>query len=120
MINPTALLDDTGYINNYLYKERVYISHRSTHNNTASYDNITTQSLRITYDNTDDIAGHYIHMAYAYHFWFNTSTCSDYYIWHNRYSTRIPVFTLYWNIRSYGKFILIRNTIHDISFSVCI
>ena len=119
-INPTALLDDTGYINDYLYKEGVYISDRSTYNSTASYDNITTQSLRITYNNTDDIAGHYVHIAFANIQYLSISTCLEYYLIRYRYIFGIPVFTLYWSIRSYGKLILIRNTIHDISFSVCI
>ena len=120
MINPTALVDDTRYIFDYLYKDGERISDRSTYNSTTSYDNTTTQSLRITYNNTDDIAGHYIHTAVAYYYYdFNTSTCPDYGLPRNFvFFYRIPVFILYWNIRSYGRLILIRNTIHYISFSM--
>ena len=107
-----AQLDDTRYIYDALSKEGVYISDRSTYANTASYDNIIIQSLRITYNNTDDIAGHYVHIAFAYYSDFNTSTCPDYdFIRHHTFFV-IPVFTLYWNIRSYGKLILIRDSIH--------
>ena len=112
MINPTALVDDTRYIDDALYKDGERISDRSTYNRTASYDNIITQSLRITYNNTDDIAGHYIHIAFAYSLDFTTTACPDYdFIKYHRY-LEIPLFTFYWNIRSYGKLILIRNTIH--------
>ena len=104
MINPTALLD-TRNINDYLYKDGERISDRSIYNNTASYDNIITQSLRITYNNTDDIAGHYVHIAFAYIYYFSTPTCPDYDIVRSHFYLKIPVFTLYWNIRSYGKFI---------------
>ena len=118
MINPTALVDETRYIDDALYKDGGYISDRSIYNNTASYDNTTTQSLRITYNNTDDIAGHYVHTAFAYSLDFNTTACPDYdFIRYHRY-LEIPVFTLYWNTRSYRKLILIRNTIHYNSFSM--
>ena len=118
MINAAALEYSTRNIYDYLYKDGEYISDRRIYNRTVSYDNITTQSLRITYNNTDDIAGHYIHTASTHYYSFNISICPDYdYTWY--YFTRYtPVFTLYWNIRSYGKLILIRNTIQYISFSV--
>ena len=119
MINPAALLYTTRDINDYLFIDGERISDRSTYGSTTSYDNTTTQSLRITYNNTDDIAGHYIHTAFAYYYYFNTSTCPDYGFLRNFVNFyQIPIFTLYWNIRSYGRLILIRNTIHYISFSM--
>ena len=106
MINAAAVLDNARNINDYLYKDGEHISDRSTYNNTASYDNTTTQSLRITYNNTDDIAGHYVHIAAAaYFYYFSTPTCPDHDFIRSHYFLEIPVFTLYWNIRSHGKFI---------------
>ena len=117
MSNAAALLDDTRYIDDYLYKDGGYISDRSIYNSTASYDNTTTQSLRITYNNTDDIAGHYVHTAFAYYFDFNTSTCPLYgYLRNFIFFIRIPIFIVYWNIRSYGK--LIDQRYHHIFISV--
>ena len=104
MINAAAVLDNARNINDYLYKDGERISDRSTYNNTASYDNTTTQSLRITYNNTDDIAGRYVHIAAAaYFYYFSTPTCPDHDFIRSHYFLEIPVFTLYWNIRSYGK-----------------
>ena len=120
MINAAALVYNTRDIYGYLYKDGEFISDRRIYNGTISYDNITTQSLRIPYNNTDDIAGHYVYTAIAYCYDLNIPTCPDYdYIVYVP-TCEIPVFTLYWNIRSYGKLILIRNTIHYISFSVCL
>ena len=120
MINAAALVYNTRNIYDYLYKDGEHISGRHIYNRTVSYDNITTQSLRITYNNTDDIAGHYVHTAYSDYDYFSISTCPDYHYILYYLTCEIPVFTLYWNIRSYGKLILIRNTIQYISFSVCI
>ena len=121
MINPAAWAVNTRDINDYLYEDGERINDRSTYNSTASYDNTTTQSLRITYNNTDDIAEHYVHTAFADYFDCTAATCPDYDVnIPQDLFFRIPVFTLYWNIRSYGKLILIRNTIQYISFSVCI
>ena len=118
MINPAVLLDDTRNIDDYLFKDGECINDRSTYNSTASSDTITTQSLRITYNNTDDIAGHYVHIAFAYYYYFSSSTCSDYDIIRYRYYLVIPVFTLYWNIRSYGKFI--NQRFHPLYFIWCV
>ena len=118
MINPAAVLGDTRYIDDYLYNDGERINDRSTYKRTASYDNTTTQSLRITYNNTADIAGHYVQAAFVYYFNFNISTCPDYdFIGHHIF-IGIPVFILHWNIRSYGKLILIIDTI--IYFFQCV
>ena len=112
MINPAAWAVNTRDINDYLFKDGERINDRSTYNNTASHGNIIAQSLRITYNNTDDIAGHYVHIAAAYIQYLSTPICSDHDFIRYRYLIEFPVFTLYWSIRSYGKLILIREPIH--------
>ena len=112
MINPAALPDDTRYIYDYLYKDGERISDRSTYNNTASYDNTTTQFLRITYNNTDDIAGHYVHIAFAYIYYFSTPTCPDYDIIRSHYYLKKFQSSHSIGISDHMVSLLIRDPIH--------
>ena len=103
MFNAAAKIDVTQ-ITDYQQRNGVLITDRSIYNSTVSYDNITTQSLRITYNNTGDIAGHYSHQAYAPYISLLEKICSHYtgYI----YANRFPIFIMYWNIRSSSKLLL--------------
>ena len=101
MFNAAAVLDVTRNSRNYLYRNGVRVQDKNTYNMTVSYDNVTTQSLRITYNNSDDIAGYYVHQVYSYYVDINREICPGYYYFNYHYY--YPIFTLYWNIRSYGK-----------------
>ena len=113
MVDAAAALGVTLSVIEHLYKDGVHISDRSTYNSTISFDSIMAQhSLRIPYNNTDDIAGYYGHLAFAYNA-INSTTCPDYYAYVRGNSYVIPIFTLYWNTRSYGKLIIV-NIVIDI------
>ena len=103
VVNAAAVLNLTGTISYGLFLDGIYINEGSTYNSTVSYNGIIKQSLWITYNNTDDIAGHYVHAAEAYIFKNNGVNCPYYYFYLQLSS--IPIFSLYWNIRPYGKLI---------------
>ena len=120
MLNVLAVFGDEIEIFNYLYKDGVYISDIMAFHSNISYGNdVTMQSLRITYNNTDDITGHYSHLAFIDISNSNSNFCSDWlnsllnicinnYYFHCYYFYEyFPLFTLHWNIRSYGKLTLL-------------
>ena len=98
-INAAAVLINLSRIKNILYKDGVSISDRNMYNSNVLYDSIIRQSLKITYNNTDDIVGLYVHQAYGYYFDINSVSCPGYFY----YLSSFPIFTLYWNIRSSSK-----------------
>ena len=98
-INANAVLSVSG-ISEMLFKDTVSIRDEGTYNSTVSYDNITTLSLRMTYNGADDITGHYIHVAYANYRYLDRMSCDGYYYF---VGTFIPIFTFYWNVRTYSK-----------------
>ena len=102
MINAAAVLDVT-LIDDSLYKNGVHITEGTTYNFTGSYDNIITHSLRISYTNTDDIAGHYMHFVLARVGAINRAICPGYYDNIQNSVRDMQILTFYWNISSYGK-----------------
>ena len=136
MLNVLAVFGEEIEIFNYLYKDGVNISDIMAFHSNISYGNdVIKQSLRITYNNTDDITGHYSHLAFIKIWNLNSNFCFDwlnslldinccYYYYnscncnYNHYSCYcfeyynyfyeyFPLFTLHWNIRSYGKLTLL-------------
>ena len=101
MINVAAVLDVTR-IKYYLVKHGIPIN-RNSFNIAASYDKVITVSARLTYNNTDDITGHYNYQAYADYSIVNKETCPAYYKFYRHHHFTFPVFNIYFNIRSYGK-----------------
>ena len=99
VINTNGVLRDAD-VTSVMHKDGVEISDMGTYNSTVSYDNITTQSVRITYNNTDDVAGHYVHHAYTYYWAIERTYCDAYYYF---LGYRFPIFAFYQNIRSYGE-----------------
>ena len=87
-----------------LYKDGIYVYDVNTFNSTVSYGNEIMQSLRISYNNTDDITGHYVYLAYTYSWDIDSRTCPQYYYYYIRhFISLLPIFVLYWNIKVYGK-----------------
>ena len=86
-----------------LYKDGIYVYDVNTFNSTVSYGNEIMQSLKISYNNTDDITGRYVYLAYTYSWYINRTTCPQYYYYIDRVFWRFPIFVLYWNIKVYGK-----------------
>ena len=86
-----------------LYKDGIYVYDVNTFNSTVSYGNEVMQSLRISYNNTDDITGLYVYLAYTYSWYINRTTCPQYYYYIRRFTYQLPIFILYWNIKVYGK-----------------
>ena len=88
-----------------IYKDGEFIGHMAPFYRTVSYGNVTTQSLKITYNNTEDITGRYYYGEYI----FNTNIDGDICPQYSDYFDDIfivgliPVFSLLWNIRSYSE-----------------
>ena len=99
MINVPAVFDNESIPFEFLYKDGVNISGMAPFHSTISYGNVITQSLRISYNNTEDVTGHYYYGTAMHYFDIDRDICPQY------RSTSIfpPVFSLHWNIRSYGE-----------------
>ena len=97
MINVPALFDSRYGAMELIYKDGFGII--SPFRRTVSYDNVITQSLRITYNNTEDDTGRYHHGAYLN--FDSLRNCTQY-----LYLYYYPLFILHWNIRSYSELIL--------------
>ena len=102
-INSSSVL--RNYYSRYheLYKDGIYMYDVNTFNSTVSYGNEIMQSLRISYNNTDDITGHYVYLAYTYSRNMGRRNCRPYSNINLKKFNRIPFFILYWNIKVYGK-----------------
>ena len=102
-INSSSVL--RNYYSRYhrLYKDGIRVYDVNTFNSTVSYGNEIMQSLRISYNNTDDITGHYVYLAYTYYRDIDSRTCPQYYNYIRSSTYRFPIFVLYWNIKVYGK-----------------
>ena len=102
-INSSSLLRNDIYKYQVLYKDGIYVYDGNTFNSTVSYGNEIMQSLRISYNNTDDITGHYVYLGYTYSWYINRTTCPQYYYYIQNSIELFPIFVLYWNIKVYGK-----------------
>ena len=100
MIDVPAVMDDSNP-SELLYKDGVFIRDMPSFHRTVSYGNVTAQSLRITYNNTEDVTGHYYYGAFLD--FFDLDVCFIY--WHIFHTSVFPVFSLHWNIRSYSELI---------------
>ena len=78
-INSSSVLRNDFSRYHRLYKDGIRVYDVNTFNSTVSYGNEIMQSLRISYNNTDDITGHYVYLAYAYSWYINRTTCPQYY-----------------------------------------
>ena len=102
IINLPAVLDGPPIPNEWLDKDYSDITDMPSFHRTILYSNVTTQSLRITYNNTEDITGCYYCGASIDSF--ELHVCTHYMF--NLQTSEIPVFSLHWNIRSYSELIL--------------
>ena len=102
-INTSSVLENDFYGYYQLYKDGIYVYDVNTFNSTVSYGNEIMQLLRISYNNMDDITGHYVYLAYTYSWYINRTTCPQYYYYIDHEFWRFPLFVLYWNIKVYGK-----------------
>ena len=97
MINVSAVFHDRMIPYDYLYKDGVDISGMASFHRNVSYGNVITLSLRITYNNTEDVTGRYYYRAYLNFYYLDVC-----FIYCNIFHTSVfPVFSLHWNIRSY-------------------
>ena len=102
MVNVPAVMNVAGIYNN-IFREGFGIFNDTAVNSTWSYGEITEQYLMISYNNNDDIVGHYLQQPYSSYENLNESTCPIYYT-HFQINFRIfPLFSLYLNITSYSK-----------------
>ena len=102
MINLPAVFD-YSILYEFLYKDGVSITNMPSFHRTISYGNVTTQSLRITYNNTEDITGHYYYGADLDSTDIDRDICPQYRYYLDYTSPFPPVFSLHWNIRSYSE-----------------
>ena len=100
--NPVELLLASAGIPHNLYKDGVLVENLNIYTKTLSFYNGTRQSLKITYENSEDIIGNYIQQAFDLHVYIRETICPGYYKYISRL-TFFPVSVLYWNIRSYRK-----------------
>ena len=103
MINVPAVFDDESIPYEFLYKDGVNITDMASFHSTISYGNVTTQSLRITYNNTEDVTGHYYYGADRFSTDIDRDICPQYRDYLDYTSLYPPVFSLHWNIRSYSE-----------------
>ena len=61
-----------------IYKDGVRITDMPSFHRTVSYGNVATQSLRITYNNTEDVTGHYYYGAYIFNTDIDGDICPQY------------------------------------------
>ena len=102
-INSSSVLENNFSKDYGLYKDGIRVYDVNTFNSTVSYSNDIMQSLRISYNNTDDITGHYVYLAYTLSQDIESRTCPQYNNYIRRFTYRLPIFVLYWNIKVYGK-----------------
>ena len=101
-INFPAVFNNESTIFEHLYKDGVHITDTTSYHSTISYGNVTTQSLRITYNNTEDVTGRYYYVAQTDSLDINADICPDYVDYINIFFS-FPIFTLHWNIKSYSE-----------------
>ena len=103
MINIPAVLYDRSILFEFLYKDGVAIRDMPSFNDTVSYGNVTTQSLRIKYNNTEDVTGRYFYGADIIYIYIYGDICPQYMDYFESTHIYPPVFSLHWNIRSYSE-----------------
>ena len=103
MINVPAVFDNRLTFFEFLYKDAVRITDMAPFHCTISYDNVTTQSLRITYNNTEDVTGHYYYGADLFYSGIDRDICPQYDDHLSITAIYPPVFFQHWNIRSYSE-----------------
>ena len=103
MINVPAVFDNESIPFEFLYKDGVLITDMPSFHSTVSYGNVTTQSLRITYNNTEDVTGHYYYGAEISYTAIARDICPQYSDYFDSTYIYPPVFSLHWNIRSYSE-----------------
>ena len=94
MINVPAVFDELIPYE-VLYKDGVSITHMASFHRTVSYGNVTTQSLRITYNNTEDVTGHYYYGADRFSIDIDRVICPQYWDYLDYTSPFPPVFSLH-------------------------
>ena len=104
MINVPAVFDDRLILFEFLYKDGVRIRDMPSFHSTISYGNVTTQSLRISYNSTEDVTGNYYYGAAMHYFYIDRDICFNYFYYLIFFTSAwLPVFSLHWNIRSYSE-----------------
>ena len=102
MIDVPAVFDNESIPFEFLYKDGVRIRDILSLHRTVSSGNVTTQSLRISYNNTEDVTGHYHYGADIDYFDIDRNICPQYSYYLGSTSIFPPVFSQHWN-RSYGE-----------------
>ncbi len=87
----------------YFFKNGVSQSLDTKHFNfTRSYGSEILLSHQIRYNNTEDVAGHYVYDEVSYSHYILHYICPSFYYYIRRHS-RIPVFILYWTLQENGE-----------------
>ena len=103
MINVPTVYDSESTDFDDLYKDGVIIRDMASFHRTVSYGNVTTQSLRITYNNAEDITGQYNYVAFRRNLEIKRGICPHYKEYIESIGFDLPVFTQHWNIRTYRE-----------------
>ncbi len=101
-INTNRLLYDTPY--RYFYKNGISQSFNTEHFSfTRSYGSEILLSHQIRYNNTEDVAGHYVYTELSYAFYIRHYNCRSYNYYINDYFFEFPLFIVFWTLHKNGE-----------------
>ncbi len=101
-INTNRLLYDTPY--RYFYKNGISQSFNTEHFSfTRSYGSEILLSHQIRYNNTEDVAGHYVYTEASYADYHLYSNCRSYYYYIDHNIFQFPVFIVFWTLLKNGE-----------------
>ncbi len=107
-INSSHIFRWNPYSN--LYKNGVYQSvSNGQYSFTQSYGSEILLSHQIRYNNTEEVAGHYVYYETARFYYFRNSDCTDYnnFIFdYFHFPGRVAIFALYWTLKENGENIM--------------
>ena len=109
MINAPAVFINDARINNAQNKDGILNRDMNIFQSTITYGDITTRSFNITYNNTDDVAGYYTHIAFTSIDSINRAICPGLGDYFSSIFNDFPVIALHWNIRPDSEFMLLEN-----------
>ena len=104
-INAPAIFNNNARINEAQSKDAILNRDMNIFQSTITYDDVTAYSFNITYNNTDDVAGYYTHIAFTSIDSTNISICPGYFDYFSIFDD-IPILALHWNITLHSELIL--------------
>ncbi len=102
VINTSRFLYDTPY--RYFYQNGIRQSFNTEQFSfTRSYGSEILLSHEIRYNNTEDVAGHYVYSETSYGYYYLLYSCRSYYYYISGYFFEFPLFILFWTLHKNGE-----------------